>query len=139
MSEDYFELFSLAHKQYPQYAHRIVMVYYGIVFLTVVLDHEPGNDAVCPGTEVVFTCTTTTNFGFLRWRDTNGEQVLFDNTAFIGKTEQLGNITVNLTGVSGARVYTSTATLNNIMQDTTLECFDGITSTSRTVQLISSK
>ena len=123
------------------------MVYYGIVFLTVVLDVEPGNGVVCPGTKVVFTCATNSDIGFLRWRNAVGEQAIYDDTAFVGQARQFGNIlgtniTTNVTAietVSGRIIYISTATADNIMQDTTLWCGDGFDEPSRTVRLISSK
>ena len=111
-----------------------------IFFPTVVLNQEPRSDTVCRGTEVVFTCTTTTTAGYIRWKKSNGS-VFFDSvTSSVGTTGQLGNITLNLTNiemVSGVRVYTSTATLNNIQQNTSIQCSDGTNYVPRTVGIIS--
>ena len=110
-----------------------------VFFPTVVLNQEPRNDTVCRGTKVVFTCTTTTPAGVIRWQISNG-QVFFDSNDNVGTTKQLGNITLNLTSiemVSEKRVYTSTATLSNILQDTSIMCSDENKTSSRTVRITS--
>ena len=109
-----------------------------IVSLSVLLDYESTDDAVCRGASVVFTCTTVGATGFLRWMDSSNNLVIFDSTNIIGDTGTLGDITLNLTHietVSGATIYTSTATITNITQDTTMKCSDGIPLLSRTVKI----
>ena len=72
--------------------------------------------------------------GVLIWQDT----VIYDDFSVVGKIETLGKIIFNLTevrSVSNAKIYTSTATLNNAMEDTTLNCADGLDAESRTVKI----
>ena len=86
------------------------------------------------------TCTTTTTIAFLRWQNSNGVSVSIDATASVGFVGTLDNITLKLisaTPISGAIVYTSTATLSNIVQDTTIQCDDGLLFQRHTLQVIS--
>ena len=79
--------------------------------------------------------------GFLEWK--NGEDMVTYSyfSDQVGDNKTLGNnILLNLTEVRNAsnpnmRIFTSTATLNNIMEDTTLSCEDGGSTESHTVQI----
>ena len=100
------------------------------------------NDTVCRGASVVFTCTTVGATGYLKWINSSDNSVTFDNTNITGDTGTLGNITLNLTETVThsepdfkARIYTSTATITNITQDTTIWCSDGRDKPSHTVQI----
>ena len=73
-------------------------------------------------------CTTTTGTGFLLWRNSSGKSIGFDDAATVDATGTLGSTTMTLDSieaVSSAVVYTSTATENNMMENTTIQCSDG--------------
>ena len=86
-----------------------------------------GNQAVCPGQELVFTCTTTT--GFLRWVFPGQQNVLFRaDTDAVNDTELRPHFTFQLTKIEMLNL-TSTATSQ--MTDLSLNgleiiCEDGI-------------
>ena len=74
------------------------------------------------------TCTTTTGKGFLSWRNSKGMSFSFDNTASAGDNGTLGSTIMtlnNIEPVSNAVVYTATATVNNMTENTTIQCSDG--------------
>ena len=73
-------------------------------------------------------CTTTTGTGFLLWRNSSGVSIRFDDAATVGATGTLGSTVTTLNSiepVSNAVVYTSTATENNMIESTTIQCSDG--------------
>ena len=81
--------------------------------------------ASCKGTVAEVVCTGT---GFLLWQNSSGKRISFDDTATVGAGGTLGSTRMTLNSiepVSNAVVYTSTATVNNIMENTTIWCSDG--------------
>ena len=75
------------------------------------------------------TCTTTTPYGFLAWRNSNGAGFVFgeSTSVSVGTTGTLGSTIMtlnNIEHVSNAVVYTSTAS-ENMIEDTTIQCSDG--------------
>ena len=80
------------------------------------------------------TCTTTTGGeitkgGFLSWRNSLGMSFSFNNAANASANGILGSTTMtrldSVEPVSNAVVYTSTATVKNMMENTTIQCSDG--------------
>ena len=105
--------------------------------MSVYLGQDSLDGSVCSGTNVSFTCTTTTASGFLRWQ-TNGF-TLFDlgSTSNVGDNAIVNGSEFNFTDmrtISGARVYTSTVSLNTA-QITSIQCSDTLELPSRTVEI----
>ena len=105
--------------------------------MSVYLGQDSLDGSVCSGTNVNFTCTTTSTSGFLQWQ-TNGD-ILFD----LGSTSNVGDNTIvngsefvftDAQTISGVRVYTSTVSLNTA-QITSIQCSDGLQLPSRTVEI----
>ena len=104
---------------------------------TVYLDDGPTSDAVCRGASVVLTCITVSGTGYLKWKNRHGE-VIFEDTAMVGSTGTLGNISLNITyteTIDEAHVYISTATLNSAVEEISINCTDGKIPRSQTVQI----
>ena len=83
--------------------------------------------AVCRGTPVLVKCTTTTDSGFLIWRNHSKTGFFFDDASSVNATGTLGSITITLNSidtVSNAVVYTSTAS-EIITEETSITCSDG--------------
>ena len=82
-------------------------------------------------------CTTTTLNGFLEWSINNGPPVYsITNTASVNAGITIdGSVFVfsSRTTVSGANVYTSTASLNT-SHVTSVQCSDGAGAPSRSIQ-----
>ena len=86
----------------------------------------------------MLTCTTESGSGYLGWINSSGQTFMFRPNAMVGNTGILGDFSLNLThkeNISGALIYISTATLNSVVEETTINCTDGDTFNSTTVQI----
>ena len=98
------------------------------LFIMLVLITNGAECLACKGTTVEVVCTTTTGTGFLLWQNSSGEGFGFDDTDTVGDSGTLGSTRMTLNSiddVSNAMVYTSTAMLTNMMENTTIQCSDG--------------
>ena len=104
----------------------------------------------------MLTCTTVSCIGHLEWWNSSGYRFVFDHTAMVGNTGELGDFSLNLThkeayqteqcNLNGMEqmsteqcnltvVYISTATLNSAVEETTISCTDGFNLHSETVKI----
>ena len=102
-----------------------IVCYY--VYIVIHLENREGVSAVCKGTEVVTQCTTTTNNGYLLWRNRSGSGFRFDDFSSVNTTGTLGSMKMildRIEPVGSAFVYTSTAT-DIVMEEMNFTCSDG--------------
>ena len=87
----------------------------------------------------MFTCiTAATDNGYLRWKNSSGHDFEFGPTAMVGSTGIVGDFSLKLThseSIFRAHIYISTATLNSAVEETTINCTDGVIPRGRTVQI----
>ena len=107
------------------------------MFVSVYLGQDSLDGSVCSGTIVSFTCTTTSSLGLLRWQ-TNGVTLFnLNSISNVGDNATMSGsefVFTDAQTISGARVYTSTVSLNTA-QITSIQCSDGLELPSRTVEI----
>ena len=90
----------------------------------------PDNSLICPGQQLVYSCTTLST-GALRWQTSGQKAVVFKKADPIGKTEVQEQFTFQLIDVvTDGPMVTSTATAqmaNSSLDGLDIECNDGIT------------
>ena len=91
-------------------------------FIVVTLTQNTNNGSACFGDTVVFTCTSTT--GGLGWSNGTTSSAVYSISSPTNVPQTFLQFSVTLVSIDGTTLI-STATLNGIEQDTTIQCLSG--------------